>query len=199
MIAVERTALVLLAAGRPPAADMPDLLSEPLLGRPLALHAIGTLAALPFARRLVVRGTTSFDFTAHGYDVVDNARPEAGLVEAARIGVEQLQGSSLDAVLIALAEMPRVTVRHIRHLFDIGDGLDAVVASSDGARACPPVLFGAGQFGAVLALDGAEDARALVRRGRHVVASPAELVDIDTPSTLENLRALFPGGWRTRR
>jgi molybdenum cofactor cytidylyltransferase len=39
-------------------------------------------------------------------------------------------------------------------------------------------------------LTGDKGARELVQAGRHVVTSPAELIDIDTPEDLEKLRQL---------
>jgi molybdenum cofactor cytidylyltransferase len=53
----------------------------------------------------------------------------------------------------------------------------------------PPALFGEAHFDVLEALTGDEGARKLVMGGRHVVTSPAELVDIDTPEQLEALTA----------
>ena len=52
------------------------------------------------------------------------------------------------------------------------------------------MVFGRGQFDFLLTLDGDAGARDLVRAGRHVVTSPAELIDIDTPEDLAALQAL---------
>ena len=43
-----------------------------------------------------------------------------------------------EAVLIALADMPRVTVAHCYRLFDASDNGATLVASSDGVRPMPP-------------------------------------------------------------
>lgn len=196
MIAAEKTALVLLAAGRSDRFGAVDKLLEPFLGRPLALHVTTALEAMPFARRIVVKDGTELDFAALGYHVVHNEEPHRGMIHSAKLGIEQLRDDGVEAVLFALADMPRVTAGHIHHMLGAADGRDAVVASSDGIRPCPPVLFGAGQFDAIRALDGAKDVRALVRGGKHVVASPAELIDIDTPEDLEKLRGMFPARWR---
>jgi molybdenum cofactor cytidylyltransferase len=172
-------------------------LIEPFLGRPLALHVTTALEAMPFARRIVVKDGTELDFAALGYHVIHNDEPDRGVIHSAKLGIEQLRDDDIEAVLFALADMPRVTARHIYRMLDAANGRDAVVASSDGIRPCPPVLFGADQFDALRALDGDEDARALVLSGKHVVASPAELIDIDTPEQLEKLRGMFPSRWRS--
>jgi len=197
MIAAEKTVLVLLAAGRSERFGTVDKLIEPFLGRPLALHVTTALEAMPFARRIVVKDGTELDFAALGYHVIHNDEPDRGVIHSAKLGIEQLRDDDIEAVLFALADMPRVTARHIYRMLDAANGRDAVVASSDGIRPCPPVLFGADQFDALRALDGDEDARALVLSGKHVVASPAELIDIDTPEQLEKLRGMFPSRWRS--
>ena len=101
------------------------------------------------------------------------------------------KAAGAEAVLVALADMPRVTAAHIYRLFDAADGLDTVVASSNGVQPCPPALFGSDLFDELLDLEGDEGARQLIRRGHHVVTSPAELVDIDTREDLEELRELY--------
>jgi molybdenum cofactor cytidylyltransferase len=46
-------------------------------------------------------------------------------------------------------------------------------------------------FDDLLDLEGDEGGRQLIRRGHHVVTSPAELVDVDTREDLEELRQLY--------
>jgi molybdenum cofactor cytidylyltransferase len=94
------------------------------------------------------------------------------------------------AVVIALADMPRVTATHVYRLLDSADKSDCVIASSDGTTPHPPALFGADRFDALLDITGDQGARDLIRAGRHVVTTPAELIDVDTPEELEELRRL---------
>jgi molybdenum cofactor cytidylyltransferase len=42
----------------------------------------------------------------------------------------------------------------------------------------------------LLDITGDQGARDLIRAGRHVVTSPAELIDVDTPEELDELRRL---------
>lgn len=190
MIRAERTALVLLAAGRSRRFGDVDKLTVPYLGRPLGLHVVVALEAVPFCTRIGVVADTALDLASCGYRIVTNDDTAAGLGRSLRLGVEAAQASDPDAVVIALADMPRVTATQIYRLLDDADGDDAIVASSDGVVPRPPVLFGRAHFAALLAAKGDVGARDLVRRGHHIVVPPAELIDIDTP---EDLAALTRG------
>ena len=191
MIAVDRTVLVLLAAGRGTRyGDIGSKLEAEFLSRPLGLHVAVALESLPFLRRVAVVGHTRLDYAAHGFDVAVNDDPAEGMARSVRIGVEAAERAGADGVLVALADMPRVTAAHVHRLFDASTDADTVVASSDGCDPKPPALFGRGRFGFLKALSGDAGGRDLVRAGRHVVTAPAELIDVDTPEELERLRAL---------
>jgi molybdenum cofactor cytidylyltransferase len=192
MIAVENTVLVLLAAGRSRRFDG-DKLCEPFLGRPLALHVVVALEALPFLERVAVVSDTRLDFAPCGYRMVHNPEPAQGLARSVARGVAVAKERGAAGVLIALADMPRVTATQICRLFDTAHGPDAIVASSDGVHPRPPALFGAAHFDTLLGLEGDRGAHELILRGQHVVTTPAELVDIDTRGELAALRALYGG------
>lgn len=187
MIAPERTALILLAAGRSLRFGETDKLTMPYLGRPLGLHVVVALEAVPFCARIGVVARTALDLASCGYSVITNDDPAAGMGRSLRLGVEAACASDPDAVLIALADMPRVTATHVYRLLDNARGVQAIVASSDGVDARPPALFGRAHIPALLAARGDMGARELVRRGHHIVAPPSELIDIDTPEDFEML------------
>ena len=189
MIAIENTVLVLLAAGRGSRfGDVGSKLEERFLSRPVGLHVAVALEDMPFRRRIAVTGRARIDYAAHGFHTIANDDPELGMARSVRLGVEQAQSMAADAVLIALADMPRVTAAHVHRLFDAADSLDAVVASSDGRAPKPPAIFGRDRFDVLMTLSGDAGARDLVRAGKHVVTTPAELIDVDTPEELELLR-----------
>lgn len=190
MIHVEKTVLILLAAGRSERFGDLDKLEQPFLGRPLAMHVVTALEDVPFQSRIVVKNGTDLDFASRGYKVIHNDEPMVGMSRSVKLGVQSARDSGAEAVMIALADMPRVTASHVYHLIEALDHRHSVAASSDGVRPCPPAVFGADRFEFLLALEGDAGARDLVRAGRHVVTSPAELIDIDTPEDLERLRAL---------
>ena len=191
MIAAEDCVLVLLAAGRSQRmGDLGSKLDEPFLGRALGLHVAVALEDMPFRERVAVVGKAQCDYAAHGYTTVRNDDPALGLGRSVALGVDCARAHGAQAVVVALADMPRVTATHIWHLLEAADGPDAVVASSDGISPKPPAVFGRNRFDALLALEGDQGARDMVRGGKHVVTTPAELIDVDTPEELEQLRAL---------
>jgi molybdenum cofactor cytidylyltransferase len=190
VIAADKTVLILLAAGRSQRFGDVDKLTQEFLGKPLAFHVVTALESVPFLERIVVKNGTDLDFEERGYRVIHNEEPEIGMSNSVKLGVACAQAMGADAVMIALADMPRVTATHVFRLLDAADGVDAVVASSDGTKPCPPAVFGADQFPALLMLEGDEGARAMVASGKHVIAPAQELLDIDCPEDLERLRAL---------
>src|SRR4051812_23465441 len=99
MIAIEDTALVLLAAGRSQRFDDGDKLSASFLGKPLAFHVVTALAALPFRHRIAVVSQTRLDFAALGYAVVENPDPSLGQARSLRFGVQQARNAGAAAVL----------------------------------------------------------------------------------------------------
>lgn len=190
MLKPENVALVLLAAGRSHRFNG-DKLSEPFLDKPLAFHVVTALENIPFLTRIAVVSDTILDFSARGYTVLENPDPSLGQARSLCHGVTAAREAGADAVLVALADMPRVTAAHIYRMFDAADGPATIVASSDGVQPRPPALFGPDRFADLLDLEGDEGARRLILRGHHVVTTPAELVDIDTRADLDELRELY--------
>jgi len=191
MIAPETTALILLAAGKSERFGLTDKLTAMFLGKPLGMHAVTALEGVPFAKRIVVKDSVELDYAARGYEVVHNLHPEQGLSLSVRLGVEAARGTGIEAALIALADMPRITATHVHRLYEAVEGPGSVVASSDGVSPRPPVLFGAGRFDALERLEGDTGARDMILAGRHVVTTPDELIDVDTEEELAELLAKF--------
>ncbi|CAN5268129.1 hypothetical protein BH10PSE15_BH10PSE15_11200 [soil metagenome] len=187
----ERTALVLLAAGRSARFGFSDKLAAPFLGQPLCFHVVTALSAVPFCTRIAVCDGGALDYAGRGYQIVINDHPEAGASSSVRLGVRAARTSGCDAVLLALADMPRVTAAQVYRLFDAAAGAGTVVASSDGTSPRPPALFGAAHLDALEALEGDQGARHLILAGRHVVTSADELVDVDTERDLADLQRRF--------
>jgi molybdenum cofactor cytidylyltransferase len=191
MIRVEDVVLVLLAAGKSERfGDVGSKLDETFLNRPLGLHVAVALEDMPFAERIVIVDGCTIDYAAHGFRVLHNDDPARDMASSVRLGIECAKARGAAAVLLALADMPRVTASHIYNLLDRADGPDAIVASSDGEQPSPPALFGRDRFDELLAIRGDQGARALIAGGKHVVTNPNELIDVDTPEELERLREL---------
>ena len=191
MIAVEETVLVLLAAGKSERfGDIVSKLDQPFLARPLGLHVVVALEDMPFRERIAIVDGCALDYGAHGFTVLHNDDPDRDMASSVRMGIARARAMDAAAVLIALGDMPRVTATHIYRLFDASVDNRSIVASSDGVAPSPPVLFGRDRFDELLVISGDQGARDLIRAARHVVTTPAELIDVDTPEELERLRAL---------
>ncbi|WP_084583275.1 nucleotidyltransferase family protein [Sphingomonas azotifigens] len=188
MLTPEKTALVLLAAGRSERFADGDKLTEDYLGQPLAFHVVTALENMPFLARIAVVWDTALDFAARGFQVVENPDRALGQARSVRYGVAAAEAAGAEAVLIALADMPRVTAAHCYRLFDASDNGATLVASSDGVQPMPPALIGRDHFAELCSLEGDAGARQLILRGHHVITRPEELVDIDTRQDLEDLR-----------
>jgi molybdenum cofactor cytidylyltransferase len=186
-----KVAAVLLAAGRSDRFTDGDKLAALLGDLPLGLHAARTLAALPLARHIVVTGPDGLAWP--GFDVVLNERQDAGMASSIALGVTAARRASADAVLIALADMPFVSVEHLERLLARYRGPDTLAASSDGTGRMPPALFGSAWFDALEALSGDRRARAILEKADVVPADPAELHDIDRVEDLVAARARFQG------
>lgn len=190
MIRAEECVLILLAAGRSERFGAVDKLIQDYRGTPLAFHVVTAMEGVPFKARLAVCSGTALDFTGRGYHVLYNPDSADGMSGSLKLGVRAARAIGCAAVVVALADMPRVTATHLHRLLDAATGRDAVVASSDGIQPSPPAVIGADRFDALLALEGDAGARALVRGGHHVIAPAAELLDIDVPADLARLREM---------
>ncbi|RDE05395.1 nucleotidyltransferase family protein [Sphingomonas aracearum] len=191
MLQIERTVLLLLAAGKSERfGDVGSKLTTEFLGKPLGLHVAVALEDLPFLARLAVVADEALDYGAHRFETLRNADPARDMASSVRRGITRARELGADAVVIALADMPRVTAAHIQRLFDASNGGDSVIASSDGVSPKPPALFGRDRFEFLLGLTGDSGARDMVAAGRHVVTAPAELIDVDTPEELQRLQEL---------
>lgn len=185
MIAAD-VALILLAAGRSTRFGGSKL-DAMLDGMPIGLHVVRALADLAFARRIAVTGRAAIDYAAEGFVVVPNDDPVGDMASSLRRGVAA--AGEVAAVLVVLADMPRVTAGHVQRLLAAAAGSDTVVASVDGSAPRPPAMFGRHHFARLVTLSGDHGARDLIRSGNFVAAAPGELVDIDTQDDLVRLLA----------
>ena len=188
MIAAEDTALLLLAAGRSSRfVGQNSKLDAMLDGRPLGLHVVETLAPIPFRARLAIVKRSGIDYTEHGYVAVENEDPVGDMASSLRLGVRQAAAARPLALMIVLADMPRVSADHIQRLLAVASGSDAIVASTDGQTPRPPAIFGRAIFPKLEALTGDAGARGVIMRGHHVRATADELIDVDTREQLQSL------------
>jgi len=99
----------------------------------------------------------------------------------------------VDAVVVMLGDMPRVTEQTLAMLVAAARGTDAlIVASRYGDVTAPPLLFRRSLFGELLAWTGEGCGKAVVRAHKHeamyVDRPRALLADVDTPEDFEAVR-----------
>lgn len=182
-IAPARVVAILLAAGRSRRFGDGDKLGAMLADRPLVHHAAATLARIDFARRIAVvaRGAS---LALDGFDIVES---EGEVSQSASLKAGLTAAGGADAVLIALGDMPLVTVAHIEALMAAFDG--RVAATRCEGRLMPPALLGPDAMRRAMTVAGDRGARAMLGGGVAVDAAAEMLVDVDTPAMLARLNA----------
>lgn len=189
-----RLGVVVLAAGFGRRFGTASKLHQLLDGQPVLAATLSTLARLqPAAAVAVVAPDDATAFAlaqSAGFQAVPNPARAAGMGNSLACGVAALP-AALDAVLIALGDMPRVSETSCRRLLAaFGEGpADRIVLPVHAGRRGHPVIFGAKHLPALRALDGDSGARGVL--SRHVdtvlevpVDDPGVLLDIDTPAAL---------------
>lgn len=200
----ERVVAVLLAAGAAQRFGSPKQLAE-LDGQPLVLHALDHLRSVPRLEEiLVVVGAHGDEVAAvveaSGSDVVRVVHCpdwEEGLAASLRAGVAAAAAAGAGAVLVHLADLPRVTPQVIAAILGracdgggrlLGVPVRATYAGLDGH----PVLLPRSSFAAVATLHGDAGAREMLAQPhtrRIEVGHLADPTDVDTPEHLESLRS----------
>jgi molybdenum cofactor cytidylyltransferase len=193
-----RVAGLLLAAGRATRMGRPKL-AERLDGETMADHALDTLRAARLDPIVVVvppapAAAALFPNGARDAEVVVNPAPGQGLSSSLRLGLGAL-GSEVDAVLIALADMPLVTVGTCRELIAAWRADRTAVAPFFGLRRGNPVLVKTAWAREIAGnLEGDQGlGRAFETLGDQLVRVPAAdeavLFDVDYPQDLGRWRA----------
>ncbi|HTJ59284.1 MAG TPA: nucleotidyltransferase family protein [Devosiaceae bacterium] len=184
MSALGDIAVVLLAAGLSRRFGPEDKLEAILEGRPLALHAAETLAALAFGRKLAVcaspKGLVPSHLQALAFEIIINPAAERGQGSSLALGAAAAAAS--DGIMICLADMPYVRPGLLHRIVEAWDGDRARTVAAQGAGYLgPPVLFPRQAYPALLALEGDRGAKHLLVDAIAVTATPPELRDFDLP------------------
>lgn len=180
---------ILLAAGRSRRFGVADKLLAPVAGEPLALHAAARITEMMPGRRIAVcpddESSLAQRLAAQGFEIVANPDEELGMSRSLACGIAEAARGAQTAALICLADMPFVTIGHLKELLARFDPVDApVVASTNGDAAMPPALFARSLFDRLQAGEGDRGGKALLAGAVLVPAGPDELVDIDRPEDL---------------
>ena len=185
-----RITALLLAAGAARRMGGENKLLRRWRGQPLVAHSAHTIAAAVrqgiVQDAIAVTGRDGDEVAAHlppQLRRAHNPQYEQGLGTSLACGLRAVQGAC-DAVLICLADMPRVQVEDIRAVCAAApDDAEIVVPVHHGKRG-NPVLLRKTIFPRLLQLQGDEGARALFSEARvtRAEAGPGVLVDLDTPA-----------------
>jgi molybdenum cofactor cytidylyltransferase len=163
-------------------------------GVPLVKHACSAAAGACGSRTILVTG---HDWLAvatacapiEGF-LVRNDDFAAGIGGSIALGVRCVRHAA-DAVLVILADQPRITAAHLSALIDHWSGADdEIVATAFAGTTGPPVLFPRDCFAELAQLGGDSGAKSLLSNPRYTVRSiPFEpaAIDIDTPADLDRL------------
>ena len=193
-----RVAVVVLAAGRSTRMGSNKLL-EPVGGVPMVRLAVEAALASRARPVHVVTGHQADAVAAAlaGLPVtlVPNADFASGLASSLKAGIASLAGTTCDAAVVMLGDMPRVEGRHVDRLiaaFAPKEGRSIVVPVKAGKRG-NPVLWGAELFGEMLEVAGDTGARHLIGQHADSVAevdldTDAIFLDVDTPEALARVR-----------
>jgi molybdenum cofactor cytidylyltransferase len=161
-------------------------------------HAAETLLAANLENSVIITGHESHNVSQalDGLKVTHVTCPSyaLGLSETIKRGISSLP-EGVDAILIALGDMPRLSVTTINRLisaFDPHQGRSICVPVYQGKRGTP-VLFSSRFFPEILELSGDAGAKSLLHDYREFVAEipvddPGIHLDIDTPDELETER-----------
>jgi molybdenum cofactor cytidylyltransferase len=181
-LAWDRIGLVLLGAGQSTRFGSDKLAAE-LFGEPLIRYTTRQFSSVPFAIRTVVTTPRSVTLSDLGFDevVLTDPAPQSVSLKAA---VDRMQSCCIDAVLIALADMPLISSEHLERLRGAFTARSPV-CSVVGKVRCPPVLFPAGMLDQLASATGDQGARRLLVGATAIEADEDTLLDVDTPANLE--------------
>ncbi|WP_299193847.1 nucleotidyltransferase family protein [uncultured Erythrobacter sp.] len=185
-----RIGVALLAAGASRRFGEADKLAAQFRGRPLGEHAASALPQEKFARGWVITSVAGHPCEDHwrgcGLQPVVNPDAVKGMGSSVALAASLAQEAGLDALLVALADMPLVPREHYCALLGALKRPCDIAASSNGDRNLPPAIFGSDFFTALMELSGDQGARKLIGESRSLDCPPDWLIDIDSPQDLQD-------------
>lgn len=205
-----KTCVAVLAAGASRRFGAPKLLA-PFAGSTLLDRAVAAATGAAADCAAVVTGAYHLEMSEHlgGCDgqsdvpcsMVYNRRWEAGQATSVHAAVRFARAQGASALLVMVADQPRVTAAHLNALlweYDQGSA-QAYLSDTDHGHG-NPCIFDESLFDDLLALKGDEGARALFRARRDVAArhvhfdDPYLFEDVDTPADLRRLEEAMARG-----
>ena len=187
-----RIGAVLLAAGRSERFGSDKLFAD-FAGRPMICRALEVMHNLPADRKCVIAGSDRAAELAGEYeiDVIRNPETHLGQSHSIRLGVSAMQ--DLDAVLLMVADQPRLTGKSLERLLKAFEASGKGIAClRDGTHRGNPAVFAAKYIPELLMLTGDRGAKGILRAHEEDLlvvdcTEEDELSDADTPQALESI------------
>ncbi|MEM9710466.1 MAG: nucleotidyltransferase family protein [Pseudomonadota bacterium] len=184
---------ILLAAGRSVRFGSEDKLLADLRDRPLIWHAATALADAGCDRLVAVTTQSSVANILKEYEIIQFDRPSLMQSDSLRAAISRAGDLDAEGALIALADMPLITVETLRRVLERGR-MHGISAVTDGRRRMPPAYFHKGIFPELLKTDGDRGARSLIAQiatETCIEVPEEELIDVDELGDLERARSEF--------
>lgn len=188
-----RVAALVLAAGRSTRMGAENKLLLPVDGVPMALRAVMAARASRATSVTVVlgheAGAVEAALAGSGAGFARNPDPAQGMSGSLRVGITAL-ADDIDAVVVLLGDMPRITAAHVDRLIEAFDPAQpAIIVPEHQGRRGNPVLWPRAFFAEMCALEGDQGARGLIERHpervvRVAVDDEAIFIDVDRPADL---------------
>ncbi len=192
-----KIAAIVLAAGRSSRMAPANKLFVEIDGKTMLARAVEAAAASQAAETIVVLGNDAARAKAAlpGVRAVDNPDYASGLASSVRAGIAAV-AADFDGAVVLLGDMPMVNAGHVDRLIAAFSPVEgrAICVSAHGGKRGNPVLWGKEFFAEILALDGDQGARAVMRKHEDrlcEVPMPDDgvLIDLDTAEALAAFRA----------
>lgn len=192
-----KIAAIVLAAGRSSRMAPANKLFVEIDGKTMLARAVEAADASQAAETIVVVGNDAARAKAAlpGFRTIDNPDYASGLASSVRAGIAAV-AADFDGAVVLLGDMPMVNAGHVDRLIAAFSPVEgrAICVSAHGGKRGNPVLWGKEFFAEILALDGDQGARAVMRKHEDrlcEVPMPDDgvLVDLDTAEALAAFRA----------
>lgn len=203
-----RVAALVLAAGRSSRMGADNKLLMAVGGVPMVLRAVNAVRASHASSVTVVVGHEADaveDVLADsGANLVRNPDYAQGMAASLRAGIAALP-AGVDAVVVQLGDMPRITAAHVDRLIAVFDpGAPAIVVPRHDGRRGNPILWPREFFEEMSMLTGDQGARSLLERHRDRIRyvefdDEAIFFDVDQPADLAAARSTGPSACAAKR